>query len=77
MFRRASLIHVAHTIELCSDVYGWVMWKGHVTHTTESCADVYEWVMSHMQGGEDSLDAFSCRSFFAKEPLIIKLFCGK
>jgi len=30
-----------------------------------------------VQGGEDSWDALSCRSFFAKEPLIIGLFCGK
>ena len=30
-----------------------------------------------IQGGEDPLDALSCRSFFAKEPLIIGLFCGK
>ena len=27
-----------------------------------------------VQGGEDSLDALSCRSFFAKEPCIIGLF---
>ena len=30
-----------------------------------------------LQGGEDPQDALSCRSFFAKEPLIIGLFCGK
>jgi len=30
-----------------------------------------------IQGGEDSEDVLSCRSFFAKEPLIIGLFCGK
>jgi len=30
-----------------------------------------------LQGGQDSQDALSCRSFFAKEPLIIGLFCGK
>ena len=28
-------------------------------------------------GGKDPQDALSCRSFFAKEPLIIGLFCGK
>jgi len=32
---------------------------------------------SALQGGEDTYDALSCRSFFAKEPLIIGLFCGK
>jgi len=30
-----------------------------------------------IQGGEDPQDALSCRSFSAKEPLIIGLFCGK
>jgi len=30
-----------------------------------------------LQGGEDPEDALNCRSFFAKEPLIIGLFCGK
>ena len=28
-------------------------------------------------GGEDSWEGLSCRSFSAKEPLIIGLFCGK
>jgi len=30
-----------------------------------------------VQGVEDSGDALNCRSFFAKEPVIIGLFCGK
>ena len=30
-----------------------------------------------VQGGEDTLDAFSCRLIFANEPLAIGLFCGK
>ena len=30
-----------------------------------------------LQGGEDPWDALSCRSFFAKEPLIVGLFCRK
>ena len=30
-----------------------------------------------VQGGEDPEDASSCRSFSAKTPLIIGLFCGK
>jgi len=33
-------------------------------------------VTPHIQGGEDSEDALSCKSIFAKEPLIIGLFCG-
>jgi len=32
---------------------------------------------SLIQSGEDPLDALSCRSFFAKEPLIIGFFCGQ
>ena len=30
-----------------------------------------------LQGGEDPLDALSCRSIFAKEPQIIGLFCAE
>jgi len=30
-----------------------------------------------VESGEDALDALSCRSLFAKEPLIVGLFCGK
>ena len=30
-----------------------------------------------VQVGEDPQDAFSCRSFLAKEPLILRLFCGE
>jgi len=30
-----------------------------------------------VQGGDDPLDALNCRSFFAQEPIIIGLFCGK
>jgi len=39
-----------------------------------------EWCMfdkDFIQGGEDPWDVLSCRSFFAKEPLIIGLFCGE
>jgi len=34
-------------------------------------------VVVAVQGAENSKDASSCLSFFAKEPLIIRLFCGK
>jgi len=30
-----------------------------------------------VQGGEDVQDGFSCRSLFAKEPLIIRPVCGR
>jgi len=33
--------------------------------------------VTYIQGGEDPLDALSCRSLFAKGPLIIGLFCRK
>jgi len=36
-----------------------------------------KWCTHDVQGGEDSEDASNCRSFFAKEPLIIGLFRGK
>jgi len=38
------------------------------------CNRLYEHAV---QGGKDSQDALSCRSFSAKEPLIQELFCGK
>ena len=34
-------------------------------------------VTGPLQGGEDSLDPLSCRSFSTKEPLNIGRFCGK
>jgi len=30
-----------------------------------------------LQGGKDAVDAFGCRSLFAKKPLLIGLFCRK
>ena len=44
----------------------WV-WPSPVTHSF-TCV---------IQSGEDPQNALSCRSFFANEPLIIGLFCGK
>ena len=35
------------------------------------------WEVHVVQGGEDSSNALSCRSFLAKEPIIIGFFCGK
>ena len=34
-------------------------------------------IQALLQGGEDSEDALSCKSFPAKEPVIIGLFCEK
>jgi len=34
-------------------------------------------VRARVQGGVESYDALSCGSFFAKERLIIGLFCGE
>jgi len=52
-----------------------------------TCASESESRPSHMQsettvaytiqGGEDAEDAISCSFLSAKEPLIIRLFCGK
>jgi len=41
------------------------------------CYVYYMNVPCQIQGGEDARDAPSCRSFFAKGPRIIGLFCGK
>ena len=41
------------------------------------CSHPILYARAAMQGGEDAWDASSCRSFFAKEPLIIGLFCEK
>jgi len=43
-------------------------WHACVTYSNESL---------RVQGGEDPWNASSCVSSFAKEPLIIRLFCGK
>jgi len=60
------------------------MWMSHVT-----CISTTRWVVSSdtkekerainlcIGNGEDPQDAWSCRSFSAKEPLIIGLFCGQ
>jgi len=48
-------------------------WKSHVPHFKQSCP-IYP---ALLQGGGDSQYALSCRLFSTKEPLIIRLFCGK
>ena len=58
------------------------IWIRYVSRMNGSCL-TYEWGMSHyknesgMQGGEDPQDALSRKSFCAKKPLTIGLFCGK
>jgi len=50
------------------------------THVTIVCTHFIDFThYGHpvLQGGEDPQDALSCRAFSAKEPLIIRLFCGK
>jgi len=46
------------------------------SHDLLSCDITYS-RHKYVQGGEDPQDALSCRSFFAKEPPIIGLFCRK
>ena len=45
------------------------------------CVCAYNYIcisrMLLLQGGEDSQDPLSCRSFSTKEPQNIGLFCGK
>jgi len=40
-------------------------------------ADKKKYIRLFVQGGEDSQDPLSCRSFSTKEPLNIGHFCGK
>jgi len=41
------------------------------------CVCAYSYTSTHIQGGKGSKDALSCRSFSAKDLLIIGPFCGK
>ena len=85
-----SFIRVAWRIHMCTRLiptcdmthsYVWhglfifVAWLIHMSDMADSC--VWHDTHSIIQGGEDPQDASSCRSFFAKEPRIIGLFCGK
>ena len=54
----------------------WRCQCGSNQHDALNCADV-DVSLLWVQSGEDAEDALSGRSFFAKEPLIIGLSCGK
>jgi len=41
------------------------------------CIVVRSYSLPLLQGGEDPQDSLRCTSFFAKDSLIIGLFCGK
>jgi len=51
--------------------------RTHSSTHDHTCAYKFEHILCILQGGKDPQDALSCRSFFAKEPLITGLFCGK
>jgi len=53
-------------VQYISDIY--------IRKYTKSIYSIYE---TYVQGGEDPYAALSCRSFSAKEPIIVGLFCGK
>ena len=78
MFALANT-HVAHFMLTITKA-----WCHYTQHTHIFTHILYIYIHTHthvvhfmLQCGEDSQDALSCRSFFAKEPLIIGLFCGK
>jgi len=47
------------------------------TRNTDLLLYLLHAITDTLQGGEDPQDALSRRSFSAKEPLIIGLFCGQ
>jgi len=70
LFRASGCVHVYHTW-LCTSEMGvssnWVCLAYKLPQPT---------LLNPVQSGKDPQDTSSCRSFFAKEPLIVGLFCG-
>ena len=87
-FSKASSIAILYSkcgSELCFENFGWsahhFALRCQPTHPKRDAQITLNEeagrALRNLQGGEDSYDTFSCRSFVAKEPLIIGLFCGK
>jgi len=59
--------------------YMWDMIHSHVTWLIHRGHDSFIRDMTRclLQGGDDALDAVTCRSLSAREPIIIGFFCGK
>jgi len=73
-FVRELAIHVRMYICIYVYIYKYVwIWKYAYMYIH---IYIYQYVCIHIQGGEDQWDALRCRTFSAKEPLIIGLFCG-
>ena len=62
---------------LCVRVYVFVCVYIYIYHIHVYVVNVLFLAQPSVQGDEDSEDVLICRSFSAKEPLIIGLFCGK
>ena len=71
-------IYIHMCMYICTYMYVHICSTLSSLHSYEYCdtsQGLLDW--SAAQCGKDSQDALSCRSFFAKEPLIIGLFCRK
>ena len=62
---------VQHTATHCNTLQHTATHCNTLEHTATHCN-----TLQHVQGGEDPSNALSWRSFFAKDPLTIGLFCG-
>jgi len=78
---RTQMSHVSYTNE-CDTTYKVETWLLCVWDMTHLCVrhDSFvceTWLICDLQSGEDPQDALICRSFLAKQPLIMGLFFGK
>ena len=78
------VIWMCEYYEYVCDIDMWVLWiciwYGYVRVMIMYVIQICTWNRcgsKSIQGGEDSQDPLSCRSFSTKEPLNIGLFCGK
>ena len=68
------------TLLLRDQTFSFNIRMSHVTNSVNRISPPYFWEIrpsSWLQGGEDSKDLLSCRSFSIKEPLNIGHLCGK
>ena len=68
-YHRCIYIYVRIHIHICIHIYTCIIYTVIYIGGYHRCNTV--------QGGEVPKDTLSCRSFSAKEPLIVGLFCGK
>jgi len=83
--RVGSHSYVMKFVHMCNTIRSHLTWLVHMKYMkclTYQMSDELKRLknvsyMRFIQGSQDPQDALNCRSFFAKEPLIIGLFCGK